>query len=153
MITVEIQGAKELIGQLDKLRDATGDLRLVDGWKDCINAFYKLEKAQFAGEGIGASGAWKALTPKYATWKSKKYGALPINQRTKALYRSLTSKTGDSVVDEQAQELTIGTTVSYSGYVQKARPVIDFTPEQEKQLLQPIEKKIRQLLQNLRLRG
>jgi phage gpG-like protein len=148
---IEVDGVNETLAAFLKVQKGVADLRQLGTWDWVQSEFYKIEKAQFGGEGIGKSGKWKALSPKYKVWKQKKYGNLPINQRTQDTYKSLTSQAKGSVVEKQAQEMTIGTSIPYAGYIQKDRPLIDLSPEQEKQLVKPIQEKLKQLIQNARL--
>jgi phage gpG-like protein len=158
-VTVEVQGINDLVARFDQVRRGTEDFRQLGTWDWVQSEFYKVLKAQFGSEGAaGRSGKWKELSPKYKVWKQRKYGSLPILQLTGRLYRSLTSQGGDAVVEKSAQEMTLGTRVPYAGYHQSgtgrmsARKVIDFSPEQEKQLKRPIQEKLKQLIANARLR-
>jgi phage gpG-like protein len=151
-VLVEVEGINELVAKFGLIQHGLQDMRQLGTWDWVQSEFYKVLKAQFGGEGVGKSGKWKALSPKYKAWKLRKYGDLPINQRTKDLYKSLTSQTTGSVVEKSAQEMTIGTSIPYAGYVHRKRPLLDFSPEQEKQLVAPIQKKLSQLIDNARLK-
>jgi hypothetical protein len=151
MVTVEVEGINDLIARFGIVLKGTEDLRQLGTWDWVQSEFYKIEKAQFGGEGIGASGKWKALSPKYKKAKLAKYGPMPILQATGKLYKSMTSQGGDAVVEKTAQTMTLGSKLPYAGYAHKPRPVIDFSPEQEKQLMKPIQTKLKQLIANARL--
>ncbi len=153
-VSIEIQGDKELISAFESIEDGLKDLRKGKTWQRVRQAFYRIQKEQFGSEGgTGASGKWKPLTPKYAKVKQRKYGNKPINQATGRLYKSLTQAGGESTFEEQATTMTIGSNTPYAGYVQKARPIIDLTPDQEKKLLEPVERYVRQLAANVKLKS
>jgi phage gpG-like protein len=150
MITFTVDGIQEMITRLGYVERGVVDLRQLGTWDWVQTEFYKIEKEQFDSEGSsGASGKWAALTPKYATWKQKKYGSLPILQLTGKLYKEMTTEAG--VVEKKAQEMTLGTRLPYAGYHQggkKPRPPLSMTPEQEDMLAEPVRKKMKQLIQN-----
>lgn len=159
MFTVEVKGLNELVAGFKLVEKGLLDYRQLGAWKAVRSEFYKIMKDQFASEGSkGASGKWKALNPKYKAIKDRKYGVLPILQRTKRTYKSLTSQGSDTVVDESAQEMTIGTKVPYAPYHQRGsgrlprREIISLTVAQEKQLMKPIQTKLKQLVANAKLK-
>lgn len=158
MIRVDVQGEERVIATLRGIEQGITDFRKDQVWVRVRQEFNRIEKEHFAAEGNGRSGKWAALSSPYDAIKAKKYGT-PILQRTKRLYKSLTQKTSDSVVEEQDLELTLGTSVPYATYHQKgtkrmpARPPVDLTDEQKDRLIEPIRKHLRQLAQNARLRG
>lgn len=156
--SIDVTGERELIASFDKIEKGITDFRKEAVWVRVRQEFNRIEKEHFGAEGNGKSGKWASLSSPYREIKAKKWGT-PILQRTKRLYKSLTQKTGDSVVEEKDLELTLGTSVPYGGYHQKgtkkmpARPPIDMTEEQAKRLVEPIKKHLRQLAQNARLAG
>lgn len=151
-ISIDISGEKEVIAHLEHIKEGVGDLRK-GAWTRVRQAFNRIEKRQFEGEGVGESGKWAPLTPRYAKVKQAKWGNLPINQASQRLFKSLTTRNADSVVEEKADELTLGTSVPYAGYVQKRRPVIDLTATDKEELLEPVVLLLRQLADNSRLRS
>lgn len=152
-ITVEVKGTEKLIRQFDDVKKGFLDLRQLGTW-DLVQAeFYKIEKKQFASEGgSGKSGKWSALTPRYKAWKDKHFPGQPILQLTGKLMKDMTSSAG--IVEKRQMELTLGTRQPYAQYHQrgtfkmKARPILDLTEAHEKQLTDPIRKKLRQLAYN-----
>ena len=86
------------------------------------------------------------------------YGDMPILQATGKMYKSLTSEGGDAVVDKQALEMTLGSSDPKSAYHNRGggrlpqRKIFDFTPDQQKQIMKPIQKKLEQLIDNAKLR-
>jgi phage gpG-like protein len=73
------------------------------------------------------------------------------------LYRALSGTSPDSVFEKQPQEMAIGTSLPYGKYHQTGtsrmprRAPIDFTDEQKERLVEPIKKKLRQLIANAKL--
>lgn len=157
-IDLEVEGMAALIGSFEKVERGFLDLRQLGTWDWVQSEFYKVVKDQFAAEGQGKSGKWKPLSSKYAAVKSKRYGNAPILQASGRLYKSMTAAGGEAIVDKQPQEMTLGSTVPYGKYHQGGtnrmpkRPIIDFTDAQEKQIFAPIGKKLRQLIDNAKLR-
>lgn len=159
-LDVEIVGLNEVLAAFKGVEKGMLDFRDLGTWDAVAFEFHRIEKEQFGSEGgAGKSGKWAPLTSPYKEIKDRKYGPLPILQRSGRLYKSLTSSGGDAVVEKRPQELVIGTRTPYAGYHQtgtsrmKARPPISVTPDQEKQLLKPIEKHLRQIVANAKLRS
>lgn len=157
-VTVELEGVKETLAQFKGIELGMVDFRQLGAWKAVRSVFYKIVGSIFKAEG-GASGKWKALTPAYQRVKVRKWGNQPILTASGALYRSLTQEgTQGSTFSETPQEMEIGTTIKYAGFHQSgtrkmpARPILDFTDEQESQLMKPIQDKLVQLVGNAKLR-
>ena len=156
-IEFQVDGVAETIAAFAEVQGGIADLRKNATWLRVQQAFYRVTKQVFASEG-GKSGKWQALSSPYKEIKAKKYGNVPILQRTKRLYKSLTQMGGESIVDKQATELTIASAVPYGGYHQRgtgrtpARPIIDFTEAQEKEIVKPISDSLKQLAANAKLR-
>jgi hypothetical protein len=152
-IDFTVEGIRDLLGRFEKVERGVLDLRDLGAWDAVESQYRKVMADVFATEGGSTrSGKWKALTPKYAAVKARKYGNLPIMQATQRTYRSLAAKSGDSVVDKQAQEMTIGTSVPYAGYAVRVRPIHDLTDEQKRFIVKPVGDKLRQLIDNAKLR-
>lgn len=157
---IEIEGMKELLATFKTIEESMIDFRQLGTWKAVGHEFRKIEKEQFASEGsAGRSGKWKSLSPKYAVRKQKKYGNMPILQATGKGYRSLTVEGAEGAVyEESAQELVIGSSIKYIAYHQRGsgrlpkREPVSFTEAQEKQLVKPVQDKLKQLIANARLR-
>lgn len=152
-VTVELEGLPELLDKYRGVELGMLDFRTLGTWDWVQSEFYKIEKAQFASEGsAGAGGKWTALNPAYAARKEKKWGPMPILQASGRLYRSMTGPGGDAVVEKRPLELVLGSRVKYGGYHQKGtptmakRPPLDFTDEQERQLMKPIQAHLRQIV-------
>lgn len=159
-ISVEVEGLQETLAAFKGVEQGMLDLRQLGAWKAVASEFRKIVKEQFNSEGgVGRSGKWKPLKLKYAAMKSKKYGDQKILQASGKLYRSLTTNAERNFVQEDKQELRIGTSVPYATYHQTgtknmpARLPIDFTDEQGRQLMKPIQDKLKQLVANAKLRG
>lgn len=156
-LEVKIEGVPEVIRAFEKVQDGVADLRKNAIWLRVQQAFYKAVKAIFASEG-GKSGKWQDLKSPYKEIKAKKYGT-PILVATGRFKRSLTQDGGEAIVDKQATEMTLGSSVPYGKFHQTgtkkmpARKPIDFTEDAEKRILQPIGDGLRQLIDNARLGG
>jgi phage gpG-like protein len=157
--SIQIEGMSELLASFKTVEEGMLNFRQLGAWKGVQSEFYKIQKAQFGSEGsAGKSGKWQALSPGYAKAKQKRYGSRPILTASGTLYKSLTSANASgAVVEMTAQELTLGTSVKYVGYHQRGtkrmprREPISFTNEQEKQLMKPIQDKLKQLIANAKL--
>ena len=152
-VSITLEGTNELIAAFSTVEKGL-DFRTLGTWDAVATEFRKIEKEQFAGEGIGPSGKWKPLSAVYAKRKIKKYGNQPILQASGRLAKSLTGTTADSVLEKTAQELTIGTNVPYAGYHQrgsKARPPVDLSEQQLDRIGTVITRKMKQLAANARL--
>lgn len=159
-IEIELEGMSELLAAFKGVEAGMLDFRQLGAWDAVQSEFYKIEKEQFASEGSsGRSGKWKALSPKYAAIKQRKYGAMPILQATGKGYRSLTSADADgAVVVKEKQELVLGTSIPYMAYHQKGggrlpkREPISMTDDHIKRLSAPVNAKLKQLIANAKLR-
>lgn len=155
-VTVTVEGADKLAAAFKTVEKGL-DFRTLGTWDAVTSEFRKIEKEQFAGEGIGPSGKWKALSAAYAKRKIKKWGSTPILQASGRLVKSLTGNSSDSVVEKTADELTIGTTVPYAGYHQRgtktmpSRPPVDLSEQHTDRLGKVITRKMKQLVANARL--
>jgi phage gpG-like protein len=183
-VTVELEGLPELLDHYRGVEVGMLDFRTLGTWDKVQTEFYKVVWSQFTSEGgDGKSGKWQALSPRYAKRKDAKWGSMPILQASGRLWRSLTGKGTDSVAEQSALELVLGTKVPYAKYHQTgtkaparraggrakgfvgpvlnlmgpqrggmpARPPIDFTEEQERQLMKPIQQHLRQIVSQAKL--
>lgn len=156
-IEFQVDGEIATIAAFAEVQGGIADLRKNATWLRVQQAYYKAVKEVFASEG-GKSGKWAGLSSPYKAIKAKKYGNVPILQRTKRLYRSMTQMGGEAIVNKQATEMTLGSNVPYGGYHQRgtskmpARKVIDFSDEQQTAILKPIGDSLKQLVANARLR-
>lgn len=88
---------------------------------------------QFASEGA-RSKKWAPLSPIYAAWKAKRWGAKPILEASGRLQRSLTSTGGENIERRPGKDtLEFGTIVPYASYHQTGtktmpqRKILDLT--------------------------
>ncbi len=158
-ISIDVDGAQTTIAAFEKVERGIIDLRQLGTWDWVQSEYYKCVKEIMSSEGsAGKSGKYAPLTTAYAVAKQKKYGNKPILQATGAMYASATTAGNGAIVDKQAQEMTLGTSDRKAGFHQygtskmPARKILDFTPEHEKRILEPIGKKLRQLVDNAKLR-
>lgn len=154
---IEVDGLPEFDRSFNRVTQRIEDLRPV--WDAVEKVFFELETEQFRSEGsAGGSGQWPALSHQYEEAKAKAgYNFLPILQRSRALYFSLTRKGAEhQVLDEGAQELTIGTTLPYAALHQrgagrlKARPPISLSEAGRRRIQKAIQ---RELVQFVRRAG
>lgn len=158
-VEITVEGAQDLAARFAIVEKGL-DFRELGTWDAVASEFYKIEKEQFESEGsAGASGKWKALTPKYAARKQKKYGPVPILTASGEMRRSLTNRGAPgSVLEKSADELVIGTTIAKAGYHQRGsgrlpqRKPIDPSESQVSRLSAVIQGKMKQLIANARLR-
>jgi phage gpG-like protein len=161
---IEVEGKEQLLSSFLKVEHGLLDLRQLGAWRLIKTVFHRLLKRIFDSEGSdSAHGKWQQISPKYAVVKQRKYGDMPILQAGGKMYRALTGNTGDTVFEESAQEMAIGTSAkSKSGFPypkahqtgtsrMPARPPISFTREQQKELTDPLVLKLRQLIANAKL--
>lgn len=160
-ITIKVDGLKAIERAFDTIAKSVADFRPY--WKDVQKEFFEIETRLFASEGqSGRSGRkWAALKPDYAKAKLKKYGQLPIMQRTGALYSSLTSNTGDTVFETSKNEAIMGTSLAYGVYHQHGsrkvplpvRKTISFRIKDAEQLVKPIKEGLEKVAKKVKLKG
>lgn len=124
-------------------------------WREVVKEFYLIEKEQFKTEGAaGKGGKWKPLTKKYAEIKKKKYGNKTILRRTDDLYKSLTSKSQNSIIDIGKTELTLGSSLVQFKHSQRKgknqRKPIDMSEIQLRRIQKTIQ---RQLIVEMKKQG
>lgn len=159
-VEITIEGKEGLLAAFKTLESGISDLRQLGTWKAVASEFYKIEKEQFSTEGgAGASGKWAPLSTAYEVQKQKKYGSVSILQASGKMYRSLTSSGGpDSVYEESAQELVVGSSSPIPGYHQSGtrrmpqRKPVDVSDAQKQRLADVLTAKLKQLAANARLR-
>lgn len=151
-ISFDISGDKELVASFGKVQDGIADLRKFHVWFDVRQAFYKVQKSIFAAEGPG----WQALSPAYAAVKSKKWGSKPILQASGKMWKEFTQSAGS--VEEGPTEMTLGFSSPAGYHMSKGnrgkmpyRSSLDMTEAQTAEVLAPIGKRLRQLIDNARL--
>lgn len=140
-IKIEIEGKAKFDRTF--LRTDAVFSNLLPIWDDVRDAFWVIEKAQFASEGTaGRYGKWKPLTKRYAAQKIKQYGVKPILERTGKLVKSMTGSTSDTVYEKSSTEMAVGTSLYYAGYAHKIRPIIAFSGVQKTYLQKEIQKSL-----------
>lgn len=143
--TIDVDGVREFDRSFNRIRRHINDLFPV--WREVQAEFFFIERRQFRTEGAaGASGRWKALSPKYAAWKLKRYGPKPILERTGRLLKSLTNQSPDTIRVFGRREAIFGSRVPYGRYHQRGggrlpqRKPIDPTTEQKRDLQKAIQR-------------
>jgi phage gpG-like protein len=147
----EVQGEKQFDRIFQRFDE---DLRDITPIADEIrDAFWEIEKEQFQSGGAkGASGKWKPLSPAYERQKIAQYGTFAIIagvlRATDAMYKSMTSQTGDTVYQKSKDSIVIGTSLARAMYHQTGggrlpqRKVIDFSDDQRRSLTKEIQKSL-----------
>ena len=132
VLKFSIAGKDQVLRTFTRWTDALSDFSPALG--DIADDFLELEKTQYASEGKTGSGGWKALSPKYATWKAVNYPGALILARDGWLRDSLTVKDAPFQIREiTATQATLGTNVPYGIYHQMgtkfmpARPPIELS--------------------------
>lgn len=122
------------------------DLR--DIWPSYVTALRQIMREQYAGQGVGVTGQWAALSPRYAEWKAKKYPGKPILQATGRTVASLTGNTKDSIATATPDELLFGTKRRGQIWHQRGgkqmpqRKIFDFTEPQKATLTKAIQRRL-----------
>lgn len=159
-LTYKVEGTAELLASLSRVQEGLIDLRELGTWDWVATEFRKIEREIFDSEGSNsAAGKWAPLSPPYAERKLRQYGPVPILQASGRMYRAMTGSTGDSVVEQRPQEMTIGTSLKYPIYhatgtqrMPKRSPV-ELNDDQKRRLGDPIRKKLLQLIDNAKLKA
>ena len=155
--SVAVAGAEVFDRTFNRVEREIADLRPV--WEEVTKEFFQLELEAFRSEGAsGASGRWAPLSPKYEEAKARRgFNFMGVLQRTRKLERSLTRKGAEhQVLEEGAQELTVGTTLPYAVMHQrgggrlKARPPISLSEAGKRRIQKAIQ---RQLVEYVRRQG
>ena len=153
-----VEGIRETLGAFEKVERGVLDFRDLGAWNDVEREFYKVQKTIFDSEGsAGKGGKWKSLSSPYAEIKQSKYGEKPILQASGGMYKEFTS--GAAQVQKEAQSMTLGFSSPAGFHMTKGsrgrlpyRSSLDLTEAQEKQIVAPIGKKLKQLIDNAKLR-
>lgn len=143
--SADVLGVEVLNRAFNRIEQVISDMRSI--WPNVTKEFYSIEVEQFASEGSkGESGRWAPLKLAYAKYKAQSFPGLPILQRERSLYESLTSPDApDSIFRAEAQELTIGTRREGATAHQKgtgrmpARPPISLTERDKRRLTKAIQ--------------
>lgn len=126
-IRLTFYGDTQLDRTLVRFSDHAQDAR--PAWRAIRREFIKLEKEQFATEGLVGSGGWRALSEPYATWKARHYPGKTILRRTDELYRSLTVGPAINVVERGF--MLIGSDVEHGAFHQSGGPNLPKRPPVE----------------------
>lgn len=152
-VTWTVEGVDILNRSFARMGENLSDLRPI--WDSVQDEFWKVENENFKSENArGSSGTWKPLSRPYAKRKAQRYGVKTILRASDALYKSLTEKTGDTVLLKDKQEFGIGTSLEYARYHQRGgkklpkRPVIDFSEAQKTQLAKGMQRDILKVMRN-----
>ena len=141
----EVSGVQQFNRSFSRIEGHIEDLRPV--WNIIDRVLFDIEDKQFKSEGAaGSGGKWKKLSRGYAKQKEKTHPGMPILQRTGRLMKSLTGKTGDTILIKDKDEFAFGTSVEYAGDHQRGkgilpqRAVIDFSESQKTELQKGIQR-------------
>jgi len=126
----------------NRIDRSLGDFRPI--WRVVEKEFHRSEKEQFNSEGsLGASGKWKPLSKNYAKRKKKEVGNLPILQRSKKLFRAVTSRSTHTVVKIRKDSYIRGTNLKYPKYVNRERPIVSLSQKQIRRMQKKVREKVR----------
>lgn len=144
-IRLEIDGKAEFDRAFRRVGFVMDDLTPI--WDDVRDAFWEIEKRQFASEGsAGRSGKWKPLSKRYAIEKIKRYGAKPILERTGRLVKAMTGQTADTVYQKDSKNMAVGTNLPYAARHQRGagklpqREIISFNEASRNFMQKQIQK-------------
>ena len=144
-LSIEVEGNEKLQlafrGIVGTIEDFTPIFAAVESW------FFEVETDMFqSGGATNKSGKWKELSSAYEEVKVKRFGTAALlqgaNVATERTKKSLTRKTADTVIQKSKDEMAIGTSVPYAKHIQKARPIIDPSDSQIKDLRKRIKKSL-----------
>ncbi len=112
-----------------RLGEYATDLR--PAWENIVDDFIEGERKQFASEGRSGSGGWRPLTSRYARWKQRRYGNLPIGTRSRRLRNAAE---GGSELQRRIEkrELVLRILTPYARFFHADRPVIELTAAQKR---------------------
>lgn len=152
-VSLQVEGQNVLDFQFRAAAKSIEDLS--GAFEAAHKVFLNAEADNFQSENAtGKSGKWKPLSAAYEKRKVAKYGTFAllagIEVASEALYKSLTRKTGDSVKEIEPLNAKFGTTLPYAkaqhfGVSSKnlpARPLIDLSDEQLKEMKKEMRKEI-----------
>ena len=140
----EVEGDVQLARSFSRFGEGVEDMR--PAFRQIMEAFFQIEKKQFASEGRYGSGGWESLSPTYALWKSRNFPGASILQRTRRMVLSLTGETSDTVKEMSPKNFRIGTKVPYAGYHQTGtsrmprRPVIELTESDKREWIKIVQR-------------
>ncbi len=113
-------------------------------------AFYPIVQEIFDSEGRGR---WPENTPAYEEYKREKFGDKPIMQATTALVTSLTKKNATMNIHtaQGRDSLLLGSSVHYSRFASKKRPVFMFNQQDFNRMGEAATEKIKEQSRELGL--
>lgn len=138
----EVQFSRTFTRFVSQLRD------LRDVWPAVVIDLREITQEQFTGQGVGDSGQWAALSPRYAAWKRRHYPGKTILRRTDRLIESLTGNKLDSIVNLRPDHLEFGTRVPYAIFhqrgsgKQKRRKIFDLNERQRTRIMKSIQRRL-----------
>jgi phage gpG-like protein len=113
---ITVQGEQRLRQALNRLATSIQDYS--PAWKPITQIFRDAMRGQFATGGARGGKKWAPLSRAYSRWKERVAPGRPILVLTGDLVLSLTSRTGDTIQNEQPLSLALGTTLPYAKYHQ-----------------------------------
>lgn len=145
--TLQVEGEAQIDRALTRFADHVSDLR--PAWPAVVQVIRSHATKQFATEGsYGPGGGWKALSPKYAKRKAKKWPGRPILEASGQMKRSLVGHTTDSILNYQPLSFGYGTKRGYASYHQKGTPrmpqrkIIDLTETDKRDVTRAIQREL-----------
>lgn len=114
-LRVTLEGEQRPIRALTRLAVMVEDVS--PAWPDVVRKLREQAARLFTTQGAsGATGAWEALTPRYAAWKERNYPGRTILELTGRLRAALQVETSDTVVEAESRFLFYGAEIPYGSY-------------------------------------
>lgn len=113
--SLELFGEAQIDRTLMRYAENVGDAS--DLWDALANRFGTANRKQFTSEGAYGSGGWPALSPAYASWKSRHYPGAKILHATGELEESLTQRPF-GIERIEPGSMTVGSGVAHGAYHQ-----------------------------------
>lgn len=146
-VTGYIDGLRVIDRRLDALVERISDAR--PAWPEVLRVFQSIAADTFRSEGAAnAGGVWPPLAPRTNADRIRQGypPEHPILRRSGDLERSVTSRSGDTILVQTPTYFAVGTAVPYVVYHQSRAPrkrlprraVVDLTTDQRHEILRPL---------------
>lgn len=140
-IRLEVFGEEVIARRLSRFGENVSDFKPL--FENIMTLLEGISAETFATQD---SGAWPALSPKYAEWKNANYPGKPLMRLTDRLYQSLTTKGSGSVRQIQQTSMRFGTTVPYAAMHQSGggtlprRRVVHLVEDDKKKIMKEVHR-------------
>ncbi|MDD3494065.1 MAG: phage virion morphogenesis protein [Candidatus Thermoplasmatota archaeon] len=110
MVEAKLEGQDGVQAWLEDIDRRAGDISPIAD--QIVGAFLDDNRANW-------NRGWEDLSPAYAAWKAKHYPTAGVLELTGTLKKSLTARTGDTIVRKEPGGVKVGTRVPYAAYHQE----------------------------------